>query len=47
MLFGYNPAYNDDLANVDVFRIAQVNTLRIVDISSITGPREIFGAQSE
>lgn len=47
MLLSYNPTYNSDLVNVDVFRIAQVNSLRIVDISSATGPHEIFGPKSD
>ncbi len=47
MLFIYNPAYNTDLANVDAFRIAQVNTLRMVDLNTTTGSRAIFGENDE
>ena len=47
MVFLYNPVYNADLALADTFRVAQIDTLKMADISSPAGARMAFGTAHE
>lgn len=45
--FGYSPAYNTELKNADILRIATVNTIRYVDLKNASGDDPVLGKDAE